>query len=74
MLLFMKLTLGMGTHFLLFLTAMEVQTTTYLGPEVSRYVSKVFVDLLKRTTEYGKKQYVKALDYTFMKIDDLIDS
>lgn len=39
------------------------------GPEVSRYVSEIFVKELKETAEYKKKEYAKALDLTFKRID-----
>lgn len=41
---------------------------------MSRYVADIFVKVLKATPEYGKKDYVGALDRTFMKIDEQIDS
>ncbi len=37
-------------------------------------MSENFVRVLKDTPEYSKKDYVKALDYAFKKIDELIDS
>ena len=36
---------------------------------MSIYVSEIFVDVLKAQPEYGKKDYVKALDLTFKKVD-----
>jgi hypothetical protein len=32
-------------------------------------VSQIFVKILKETPDYAKKDYVQALDKTFMKID-----
>ncbi len=37
-------------------------------------MSEIFVKVLKETTEYPKKDYGKALDSAFKKIDELIDS
>lgn len=45
-----------------------------LGSEVSQYVKEVFVGVLKGTEEFRKKNYAKALDLTFKKIDEMIDS
>lgn len=64
----------MATRFLQFLTVMEVTYWVYQGPEVSKYVAEIFVRVLMNTPEYAKKDYVQALDITFMKIDELIDS
>lgn len=38
---------------------------SYLGPEVSRFVSNIFVQTLKETEEYKQKQYSQALDRAF---------
>jgi hypothetical protein len=37
-------------------------------------VADIFIKILKGTPEYNKKDYVQALDITFMKIDDMIDN
>lgn len=36
-------------------------------------MADIFVKIMKDTAEYKKKDYVKALDKTFMLIDQLID-
>lgn len=41
----------------------------YIGPEVSAYVAEIFLEILKDMPEYKKKDYQKALDLTFKKID-----
>ena len=46
----------------------------YLGTEVSIYVSEIMTNVLKGLPEYGKKDYVKALDLTFKIVDEMIDS
>lgn len=46
----------------------------YLGPEVSKYVSQIFVNILKGTKQYKDKKYADALDITFMKVDEQIIS
>jgi hypothetical protein len=60
--------------YLQFLMVMVVRTKISIGPEVSKYVSDVFVSVLKSTEEYKKKDYVKAMDETFRKVDEMIDS
>ena len=60
--------------YLQFLMVMEVQPSSYVGAEVSEYVSKVFTKLLTNEPSYKKKDYVKALDEAFRKMDELIDS
>lgn len=42
------------------------------GPEVSKFVAKIFVPLLKSCPEYLAKKYVEALDITFKKVDQQI--
>lgn len=37
-------------------------------------MADIFIKILTGTPEYGKKDYVQALDKTFMKIDEMIDS
>jgi hypothetical protein len=63
----------MVTPFSLFSMATEVPPVNS-GFEVSQYVAEIFVKILVSFPEYGKKDYVQALDKTFMKIDELIDS
>lgn len=36
---------------------------------MSVFVSEIFVKMLKDTPEYAKKDYVNALDKTFMLVD-----
>ena len=45
-----------------------------IGHEVSQYVRQIFVNILKSTPQYGKKNYVTALDITFKKVDEVINS
>lgn len=46
----------------------------YQGPEVSQYVSQIFVNILKSTQQYSAKKYVEALDVAFRKVDEQIVS
>lgn len=64
----------MVIHCLLFLMVTEVLFVCNVGPEVSAYVAEFFVDLLKSMPEYKKKDYIKALDIAFMKVDEIINS
>ena len=41
---------------------------------MSIYVSEILTKVLKGLPEYGKKDYVKALDLTFKIVDEMIDS
>ena len=45
-----------------------------LGSEVSQYVAKIFVDLLKGCQQYKNKDYKGALDQTFKKVDEVLKS
>ena len=46
----------------------------YLGFEVSECVRQVFINILKGTPEFTKKDYVGALDITFKKVDEYLIS
>ena len=46
----------------------------YTGPEVSCYVAEIFITILKANPSYSQKNYIKALDETFKKVDEMIDS
>jgi len=41
---------------------------------VSKYVADIFIPILKSSPDYPKKDYVRALDWTFKTIDEKIDS
>ena len=45
-----------------------------IGAEVSDYVSKVFTKILVNEPAYKKKDYIKALDESFRKMDEAIES
>lgn len=59
---------------LLSLTATGVNLAAIVGTEVSIYVSEIFVDVLKETPEYKKKDYVKALNEAFRIVDEKVES
>ena len=42
--------------------------------EVSKYVEKVFINLLKNSKMYREGKYVEALQETFKKVDESIQS
>ena len=44
------------------------------GFEVSECVRQIFVGILKSTQEYGKKDYIGALDVAFRKVDEFLVS
>jgi hypothetical protein len=43
-------------------------------PQISKYVSEVFVKTLKKLRAYSLKNYEEALDLTFRSIDELLAS
>lgn len=45
-----------------------------VGFEVSKYVEKIFIKILTDLEEYKKGDYKKALELTFQKVDEAIDS
>lgn len=66
---FARLTLVMETRSLQSLMDMEVPFFAYEGPEVSKYVEKIFIEELKALNDYKNKNYQKALDEAFRKVD-----
>ena len=45
-----------------------------LGAEVSKYVERIFINILTNLEEYKKGDYKRALELTFQKVDEAIDS
>ena len=67
--------LGMEILFLQFSMDMEVKINEIcIGAETSDYVSKVFAKILVNEPAYKKKDYIKALDESFRKMDEAIES
>ena len=65
---------GMAMESLLSSMATEVGLIFIKGAEVSEYVSRIFVDILRGTTQYANKDYKGALDLAFKKVDEVLQS